>query len=65
MATIAVNSWRRRRSPVPGVIVDGASSVEAPYTYFPSGTSTITPGTGDLRLRQEFTAMVAVRNNVL
>jgi type IV pilus assembly protein PilW len=45
--------------------VDGASSVEAPYNYSPSGTSAITPTSGDLRLRQEFTAMVAVRNNVL
>jgi len=45
--------------------VDGASSVEAPYTYFPAGGSPITPTGGDLRLRQEFTAMVTIRNSVL
>jgi type IV pilus assembly protein PilW len=44
--------------------VNGASSVVAPYTYFPAGSTQITP-TNDFRLRQEFTAMVTVRNGVL
>jgi len=44
--------------------VDGASSVVAPYTYFPASSTQITP-TNDFRLRQEFTAMVTVRNSVL
>lgn len=45
--------------------VDGASAVEASYTYFPSGTVPIVPTTGDLRLRQEFSTQVSIRNSVL
>ena len=45
--------------------VDAASAVEAPYTYFPSGSTAITPTTGDLRLRQEFSSVISVRNSVL
>lgn len=44
--------------------VEGASSVEAPYTYFPSGSNQITPNTGDLRLRQEFSSLISIRNTV-
>lgn len=44
--------------------VEGASSVVAPYTYFPSGSTAITPVTGDLRLRQEFSSLISVRNAV-
>jgi len=45
--------------------VDGASAVSAPYTFFPAGSTSITPPSTDLRLRQEFTALVSVRNSVL
>ena len=44
--------------------VDGASSVEAPYTYFPSGSTAISPSSGDYRLRQEFSSLISVRNAV-
>ena len=45
--------------------VEGASATEAPFTFFPNGTGQVTPASGDLRLRQEFTALVSVRNSVL
>ncbi|HPE81116.1 MAG TPA: PilW family protein [Gammaproteobacteria bacterium] len=45
--------------------VEGASATEAPFTFFPNGTGPVTPASGDLRLRQEFTALVSVRNSVL
>lgn len=45
--------------------VESASAVEAPYTFYPAGSTAITPPSGDYRLRQEFTAMVSVRNSVL
>lgn len=45
--------------------VDRASSVAAPYTYFPASTVAINPDADDLRLRQEFTALVSVRNSIL
>ena len=45
--------------------VEGASATEAPFTFFPNGTGPVTPVSGDLRLRQEFTALVSVRNSVL
>ena len=45
--------------------VESASAAAAPYTYFPVGSTPITPPTTDLRLRQEFTALVSVRNSVL
>ena len=45
--------------------VDAASAVEAPYTYFPSSSTAITPTTGDLRLRQEFSSVISIRNSVL
>ena len=44
--------------------VESASSVEAPYTYFPSGSNQISPATGDLRLRQEFSSLISIRNTV-
>jgi type IV pilus assembly protein PilW len=44
--------------------VDAASSVEAPYKFL-SSTVAIDPPDGDLRLRQEFSALVSVRNSVL
>jgi len=44
--------------------VDGASSVEAPYTYFPSGSTAVSPSSGDYRLRQEFSSLISVRNAV-
>lgn len=46
--------------------IDNASSVVAPYTYMPMGSTAVTPQTAtDLRLRQEFSATVSVRNTVL
>ncbi|MDJ0738170.1 MAG: PilW family protein [Gammaproteobacteria bacterium] len=45
--------------------VEGASAVEAPYTYFPSGSTSISPPTGDFRLRQEFSSLISIRNSVL
>ena len=45
--------------------VEGASPEEAPYTYFPAGSTQVSPTTGDYRLRQEFSAMISVRNSVL
>lgn len=45
--------------------VEGASAVEAPYTYFPASTVPISPATDDFRLRQEFSSLVSVRNSVL
>jgi type IV pilus assembly protein PilW len=48
--------------------VDGASAVSAPYTFFPSSSVQIDPADtdpNDRRLRQEFTALVSVRNSVL
>jgi type IV pilus assembly protein PilW len=45
--------------------VNGASAVTAPYTFFPAGSTSISPPSTDLRLRQEFTALVSVRNSVL
>ena len=46
--------------------VDAASAVEPDYTYFPvQSTSIDQSGTDDFRLRQEFTAVVSVRNSVL
>ncbi|MGB5493866.1 MAG: PilW family protein [Sedimenticolaceae bacterium] len=44
--------------------VDAASAVEAPYKFL-SSTVAIDPPDGDLRLRQEFSALVSVRNSVL
>ena len=44
--------------------VDGASSVEADYTYFPSGSTAVSPSSGDYRLRQEFSSLISVRNAV-
>jgi hypothetical protein len=44
--------------------VEGASSVEADYTYFPAGSTTISPGSGDYRLRQEFSSLISIRNAV-
>jgi type IV pilus assembly protein PilW len=45
--------------------VEAASSVNAPYTFFPAGSNPIDPPTTDFRLRQEFTTLVSVRNSVL
>jgi type IV pilus assembly protein PilW len=45
--------------------VNAASTVAAPYTFFPAGSTQINPPTTDRRLRQEFTALVTVRNSVL
>lgn len=46
--------------------VDAASAVEPDYTYFPVQSTAIDQsGTNDFRLRQEFSAMVSVRNSVL
>jgi type IV pilus assembly protein PilW len=45
--------------------VNGASGVSAPYTFFPASSTSISPPSNDLRLRQEFTALVSVRNSVL
>lgn len=45
--------------------VEGASSVEATYYYYPAGTAQISPTTGDYRLRQEFSTQVSIRNSVL
>ncbi len=48
--------------------VNGASGVSAPYTFFPASSVAIDPATtdpNDRRLRQEFTALVSVRNSVL
>jgi type IV pilus assembly protein PilW len=44
--------------------VEAASAVEAPYKFL-SSTVSIDPPAGDLRLRQEFSALVSVRNSVL
>ena len=44
--------------------VEGASSVEAPYTYFPAGSTSISPSSGDYRLRQEFSSLISIRNAV-
>lgn len=44
--------------------VDGASSVEAPYTYFPASSTAVTPSSGDYRLRQEFSSVISVRNAI-
>lgn len=44
--------------------VDAASAVEAPYRFL-SSTVAIDPPAGDLRLRQEFSALVSIRNSVL
>ncbi|MCB1800974.1 MAG: PilW family protein [Gammaproteobacteria bacterium] len=45
--------------------IEGAGADEVPYTYFPSGSTQISPGTGDYRLRQEFSSVVSIRNAVL
>ena len=44
--------------------VEAASAVVAPYTYFPTQSTPITPAADDLRLRQEFSSLVSVRNAV-
>jgi len=44
--------------------VEGASAVTAPYTFFPAQSTPINPGANDRLLRQEFSALVAVRNAV-
>ena len=44
--------------------VEGASAAEAPYTYFPSGSSAISPSSGDYRLRQEYNSLISIRNAV-
>ena len=44
--------------------VEAASAVVAPYTYFPTQGTPITPDADDLRLRQEFSSLVSVRNAV-
>lgn len=45
--------------------VEGAGTEEVPYTFFPSGSTQILPTTGDFRLRQEYSSVVAIRNAVL
>jgi len=46
--------------------VEAASAVEPDYTYFPVQSTAIDQsGSSDFRLRQEFTAVVSVRNRVL
>lgn len=44
--------------------VEGASAVEAPYTFFPQGSTAVSPTSGDYRLRQEFSALISIRNSV-
>ncbi len=44
--------------------VEAASAVVAPYTFFPTQGTPITPATDDFRLRQEFSSLVSVRNAV-
>jgi len=44
--------------------VEEASAVPAPYMYYPVSSVTIAPPSGDHRLRQEFSALVSVRNAV-
>lgn len=45
--------------------VEAANTEEANYRFFPAGNNAISPATGDRRLRQEFSAMVSVRNAIL
>jgi type IV pilus assembly protein PilW len=44
--------------------VEGASSDVAPYTFFPAGTTPVSPSAGDYRLRQEFSSLISIRNAV-
>jgi type IV pilus assembly protein PilW len=44
--------------------VEAASAVVAPYTFFPTQATPITPAADDFRLRQEFSSLVSVRNAV-
>ena len=45
--------------------VEPASTEEAPYIFSPDGADPVSPPSGDLRLRQEFSTIVSVRNAVL
>ena len=46
--------------------VEGARRPRPRSLSFPNGTGPVLPpASGDLRLRQEFTALVSVRNSVL
>ena len=45
--------------------IEAASATSAPYTWFPVQNTPITPDAGDLRVRQEFSALISVRNGIL
>ena len=45
--------------------IEAASATSAPYTWFPVQNTPITPAAGDLRVRQEFSALISVRNGIL
>jgi type IV pilus assembly protein PilW len=45
--------------------VEAANTEEADYRFFPVGNNPISPPAGDLRLRQEYSVLVSVRNAVL
>lgn len=45
--------------------VENASGTLAPYTFAPAGPNPINPPANDLRLRQEFSALISVRNGIV
>lgn len=45
--------------------VEGAAQEEVDYVYLPVSSHSVSPSTGDYRMRQEFTSVISLRNGVM